>query len=56
LFLLRVTIDFKPIPKVDKMIRIASRKSWISEVRRSIPILSKDLVFSSTINDNEVHS
>jgi hypothetical protein len=34
-------IDFKPIPKVDKMIRIASRKSWISEVRRSIPMLSK---------------
>ncbi|MDD3049468.1 MAG: RNA-guided endonuclease IscB [Bacilli bacterium] len=34
-------IDFKPIPKVDKMIRIASRKSWISEMRRSIPVLSE---------------
>ncbi len=34
-------IDFKPIPKVDKMIRIASRKSWISEVKRSIPVLSE---------------
>ena len=34
-------IDLKPIPKVGKMIRIASRKSWISEVRRSIPMLSE---------------
>lgn len=34
-------IDFKPIPKVDKMIRVASRKSWIVEVGRSIPMLSK---------------
>ena len=33
--------DLKPIPKVGKMIRIASRKSWISEVRRSIPMLSE---------------
>lgn len=35
------TIDFKPIPKVDKIIRVSSRKSWISEVRRSISMLSK---------------
>jgi len=34
-------IDLKPIPKVVEMIRIASRKSWISEVRRSIPMLSE---------------
>ena len=34
-------INFKLIPKVGKMIRIASRKSWISEVRRPIPMLSK---------------
>ena len=35
------TIDFKPIPKVDKIIRVSSRKSWISEVKRSIHMLSK---------------
>ena len=34
-------VDLKPIPKVGKMIRIASRKSWISEVRMSIPMLSE---------------
>jgi len=34
-------IDFKPIPKISKMIRIASRKSWICEVRKSIPVLSE---------------
>ena len=36
-----IAVNLKPIPKFNKMRRIASRKSWISEVRRSIPVLSK---------------
>ena len=35
-----IAVNLKPIPKFNKMRRIASRKSWISEVRRSIPVLS----------------
>lgn len=36
-----IKLSLKPIPKFNKMKRITSRKSWISEVRRSIPMLSE---------------